>query len=106
MADIGHNVGGGADGATGVAADRLRSIVERIERLEDERRAIGEDIKDIYTEAKSAGFVPKVLRNLIAERRRAAGEVSEEQMLLETYKRALGMLADTPLGQAAMGRAS
>lgn len=105
MADIGHNVAGGT-GTGGVSADRLRSIVERIERLENERRAIGEDIKDIYTEAKSAGYVPKVLRNLIAERRRAAGEVTEEQMLLETYKRALGMLADLPLGQAAMERAS
>lgn len=105
MAEMGHNVTGGA-GTGGVSADRLRSIVERIERLENERRAIGEDIKDIYTEAKSAGYVPKVLRNLIAERRRAAGEVTEEQMLLETYKRALGMLADLPLGQAAMERAS
>jgi uncharacterized protein (UPF0335 family) len=97
MADVGHNTGS-------VAADRLRSIVARIEALEEQRRAIGEDIKDIYTEAKSAGFVPKVLRNLIAERRRAAGEVSEEQMLLETYKRALGMISDLPLGKSSLGK--
>lgn len=104
MAEIGHNVGGAGTG--GVAADRLRSIVERIERLEDERKALASDIKDVYTEAKSGGFDPKVIRLLLAERRRTASEVDEEQALLEVYKRALGMLADLPLGQAAMERAS
>lgn len=99
MTDIGHNVGG-------VSADRLRSIVERIERLEDERKALASDIKDVYTEAKSGGFDPKVIRLLLAERRRTATEVDEEQALLDVYKRALGMLADLPLGQAAMERAS
>ncbi len=105
MAEIGHNVAGGT-GTGGVSADRLRSIVERIERLEDERKALASDIKDVYTEAKSGGFDPKVIRLLLAERRRTASEVDEEQALLEVYKRALGMLADLPLGQAAMERAS
>ena len=75
----------------GVAADRLRSIVERIERLEEERRALAGDIKDIYTEAKSAGFDVKVLRQLITIRRKQAAEVEEQETLLDVYRRALGM---------------
>ena len=75
----------------GVAADRLRSIVERIERLEEERRALGSDIKDIYSEAKSAGFDVKVLRQLITIRKKQASEVEEQETLLDVYRRALGM---------------
>jgi uncharacterized protein (UPF0335 family) len=75
----------------GVAADRLRSLVDRIERLEEERKALGSDIKDIYHEAKSAGFDPKVLRALIALRRQEAAEVEELETLLDVYRRALGM---------------
>lgn len=75
----------------GIASDRLRSLVERIERLEEERKALSADIKDIYAEAKSAGFDPKVLRALIAIRKQEAAEVEELQTLLEVYKRALGM---------------
>ncbi len=75
----------------GIAADRLRSIVERIERLEEERRALAGDIKDIYTEAKSAGFDAKVLRALIRLRRQETAEVEEQETLLDLYRRALGM---------------
>ena len=75
----------------GVAADRLRSLVERIERLEDERRELGNDIKDIYAEAKSAGFDVKVLRQLIRVRRQEPAEVEEQESLLDVYRRALGM---------------
>src|ERR1700744_2189448 len=75
----------------GVAADRLRSLVERIERLEEERKAIRSDIKDIYAEAKSAGFDVKVLRQLISIRRKEAAEVEEQETLLDVYRRALGM---------------
>lgn len=75
----------------GVSADRLRNLVERIERLEEERRAISGDIKDIYTEAKSAGFDPKVLRQIISIRQKDPSEVLEQEALLEVYKRALGM---------------
>jgi uncharacterized protein (UPF0335 family) len=78
------------------------SIVERIEKLEEERKALQADIKDIYTEAKSAGYDAKVLRMVIAARKKDQDELSEQQALLETYMRALGMLADTPLGQAAL----
>lgn len=74
-----------------IAADRLRSIIERIERLEEERRALGSDIKDIYSEAKSAGFDVKVIRQLIRIRRQEPAEVEEQETLLDVYRRALGM---------------
>ncbi len=75
----------------GIAADRLRSIIERIERLEEERKALGSDIKDIYAEAKSAGFDVKVLRQLISIRKKEPAEVEEQESLLDVYRRALGM---------------
>jgi len=78
-------------GTGGVAADRLRSIVERIERLEEERKALSGDIKDIYTEAKSAGFDVKVLRQLIRLRKQEPAEVEELESLLDVYRHALGM---------------
>jgi len=74
-----------------IAADRLRSLVERIERLEEERKALGSDIKDIYAEAKSAGFDVKVLRQLISLRRKEPAEIEEQETLLDVYRRALGM---------------
>lgn len=75
----------------GIAAERLRSIIERIERLEEERRALAGDIRDIYTEAKSAGFDIKVIRQLIAIRRKEPAEVEEQETLLDLYRRALSM---------------
>ncbi|GAC1340809.1 MAG: DUF2312 domain-containing protein [Acetobacteraceae bacterium] len=75
----------------GIAADRLRSLIERIERLEEERKALGSDIKDIYAEAKSAGFDVKVLRQLISMRKREPSEIEEHESLLDLYRRALGM---------------
>lgn len=75
----------------GIAADRLRSLIERIERLEEERKALGSDIKDIYAEAKSAGFDVAVIRQLIRIRRREPSELQEEESLLEVYRAALGM---------------
>ena len=75
----------------GIAADRLRSLVERIERLEEERKALASDIKDIYSEAKSAGFDVKVLRQLISIRKKEPAEVEEQESLLDVYRRALGM---------------
>ena len=74
-----------------IAADRLRSLVERIERLEEERKALAGDIKDIYAEAKSAGFDVKVLRQLIRIRRQEPADVEEQETLLDVYRRALGM---------------
>ncbi len=75
----------------GIAVERLRSIVDRIERLEEERKALSGDIRDIYAEAKSAGFDVKVLRQLIRVRRQEAAEVEEQETLLDVYRRALGM---------------
>lgn len=75
----------------GIAADRLLSIIERIERLEEERKALGGDIRDIFTEAKSAGFDVKVIRQLIKLRKQEPAEVEEQETLLDIYRRALGM---------------
>lgn len=87
-----------------IAADRLRSLVERIERLEEEKTALSDDIKDIFAEAKSAGFDVKVMRQLIRIRKLEPNEVEEAETLLDVYRRALGMLKDTPLGEAALRR--
>ena len=75
----------------GIAANRLPSIVERVERLEEERRGLASDIKDVMLEAKSAGFDVKVLRRIIATRKREPAEVEEQQTLFDLYARALGM---------------
>jgi uncharacterized protein (UPF0335 family) len=74
-----------------VAAERLRSIVERIERLEEERKGLGSDIKDVFAEAKSAGYDVKVLRDVLRLRKQEPSEVEEQETLLDTYRRALGM---------------
>jgi uncharacterized protein (UPF0335 family) len=79
--------------AGAVAADQLRSIVERIERLEEEKAGLASDIKDIFTEAKGNGYDVKTLRKIIALRKQDAAERDEAQHLLDTYCRALGMQA-------------
>ncbi len=73
------------------APDRLRSLVERVERLEEERKGLSSDIKDIFTEAKSAGFDVKVLRALLRLRKQEPADVEEQETLLDVYRRALGM---------------
>ncbi len=75
----------------GIAADRLLSIIERIERLEEERKALASDIKDIFAEGKSAGFDVKIIRQLIRIRKQEPADVEEQETLLELYRRALGM---------------
>jgi uncharacterized protein (UPF0335 family) len=75
----------------GIAVDRLRSVIDRIERLEEERKALAGDIKDIYAEAKSAGFEPKVIKQIISIRKKEPAEVEEQETLLDLYRRALGM---------------
>lgn len=75
----------------GIAADRLRSIIERVERLEEEKKALSSDIKDIMAEAKSAGFDVKVIRQVIRIRKQEPAEVEEMETLLDLYRRAMGM---------------
>lgn len=75
----------------GIAGDRLRSIIERVERLEEERKALSEDIKDIFTEAKSAGFDIKIIKQIIRERKQEPADRAEAETLLSIYKHALGM---------------
>lgn len=75
----------------GIAADRLRSIIERVERLEEERKALAADIKDIFTEAKSAGFDVRTVKQIIRLRKQEPAEIEEQETLLDIYRRALGM---------------
>ncbi|MFT8354565.1 MAG: DUF2312 domain-containing protein [Gluconobacter japonicus] len=84
----GHN-SGVSEG--GIAADRLRSIIERVERLDEERKALAGDIKDIFSEAKSAGFSVPTIRQIIRIRKQEPAEVEEQETLLDIYRRALGM---------------
>jgi uncharacterized protein (UPF0335 family) len=83
MADVG-----------GIAGDRLKSFIERIERLEEEKRALAEDIKEVYAEARGTGFDPKIMRQLIRIRRMDKDDLDEQESLLDVYKRALGMLPE------------
>jgi len=74
---------------TYIAADQLRSIVERIERLEEEIKALNEGKSEIYTEAKGNGYDVKVLKRIVADRRKGADEVSEFEAILELYRKAI-----------------
>ncbi|MBS4773405.1 MAG: DUF2312 domain-containing protein [Proteobacteria bacterium] len=73
----------------GIAADRLRSLVERIERLNEEKAALESDIRDIFAEAKSAGFDVKIIREVIRLRKMNAADRDEQESLLEIYRKAL-----------------
>ncbi|WP_242136988.1 DUF2312 domain-containing protein [Sphingomonas sp. TREG-RG-20F-R18-01] len=85
MSGVGHNSG------EVIAADQLRLLVERIERLEEEKKGITDDIKDVYGEAKSTGFDTKTMRNIVRLRKMEKHHRDEAEMLLETYKAALGL---------------
>ena len=80
--------------ASGVARDQLRAFVERIERLEEEKQTIADDIKDVYGEAKGMGFDTKILKKAIALRKKDEQERMEEEAILDTYLHALGMIPD------------
>ncbi|MCA8906347.1 MAG: DUF2312 domain-containing protein [Rhodospirillaceae bacterium] len=75
----------------GIAADRLRSFIERIERLEEEKAALSADIKEVYGEAKGVGFDTKVMRQVIRLRKMEQADRREQEELLDLYKRAIGM---------------
>ncbi len=80
-----------------IAAAELRQLVERVERLEEEKKGISEDVKDVYLEAKSRGFDPKTMRRVIALRKMEKHTRDEATALLETYCNALGMQGVLPL---------
>jgi uncharacterized protein (UPF0335 family) len=71
--------------------DRLRLLIERIERLEEEKKGIADDIRDVYAEAKAVGYDPKIMRQIVRLRKMKPDDRSEQEMVLETYKNALGM---------------
>lgn len=75
----------------GIAVDRLRSLIERIEHLEEEKAGIAADIRDIYAEAKSVGFDPKIMRVIIKLRKMNAADRDEQEFLTETYRKALNV---------------
>lgn len=77
-----------------ISSDQLKSIVERVEKLEEEKAGIGSDIKDIYAEAKGNGYDAKAIRKVIALRKKDAAERDEEEHILDVYKRALGLIPD------------
>ena len=77
--------------AGGVARDQLRAFVERIERLEEEKKTIADDIKDVYGEAKAMGYDTKVMRKVVAIRKQDQNERLEHEAILDTYLHALGM---------------
>lgn len=81
MSDAGHNS----------ADDRLRLLIERIERLETEKQDIADDIKDVYLEAKAVGYDPKIMREIVKLRKMKPDDRAEREMVLETYKKALGL---------------
>lgn len=88
MTTKGHNRVGG------VSAEQLRSIVERIERLEGEKKSIADDIKDVFAEARGNGFDVETIRKILKLRKQDAQERDEQQHLLDLYARALGMQPD------------
>jgi len=85
----------------GIAGEQLRSFIERIERLEEERKTLAEDIKEVFAEAKGNGFDTKIIREIIKIRRMDEDDLDEQETLLDMYKRALGMLPDVPESVAA-----
>ncbi len=88
---IGHNSGEGA-GPPAIAADQLRSVIERIERLEEEKAAIAGDIKEVYAEAKGNGYDTRILRQVIRIRKQDKAERQEQEAILEVYLTSLGMI--------------
>ena len=84
--------------------ERLRLLIERVERLEEEKRGIADDIKDVYGEAKAVGYDAKIMRKIVALRKMKPDDRAEMEAILDVYKAALGMLVGTPLGDATLER--
>lgn len=90
MSKIGHN----SKRVGGVAVDQLKTIISRVEKLEEEKKDIASDIKDVLAEAKGNGYNIKAIREIIKLRKKDAQEREEEETIVDTYKRALGMLPE------------
>lgn len=86
-----NNAASTAEGVDKATASRLKSIIERVERLEEEKTALAEDIKEVFGEAKATGFDVKIIRQIIRLRKIELDKRREAEMLLETYKAAIGM---------------
>ena len=82
MTEAGHN---------SINSPQLRAFIERLERLEEEKRALAEDIKDVYAEAKGTGFDAKIMRKIVSLRRQDSHKRKEEEEILDVYMSALGM---------------
>jgi uncharacterized protein (UPF0335 family) len=85
----------------GIAGERLKSFIERVERLEEEKRALAEDIKEVFAEAKGVGFDVKIMRQIIKIRKMDEDDLDEQEALLDTYMRALGMRPEPAQGKRA-----
>ena len=89
-----------------ISKGQLKAFIERIERLEEEKKATSDDIRDVYAEAKGNGYDVKALKTIVKLRKQDADERAEQAAILETYMAALGMFATTELGRAAIERAT
>ncbi len=87
------------DTKTSFAQGQLRSLIERVERLEEEKKAIAADIKEVYGEAKANGFDTKIMRKVVSLRKKDSAERQEEEAILDLYLSALGMIATDGAGQ-------
>ena len=76
---------------SGIAADQLRSFIERVERLEEEKKGLADDIRDVYAEAKGNGYDPKVMRRIVRERKKDPSKRQEEEAIFDLYAHALGI---------------
>lgn len=90
MADNEDNPFKSEEGGT-VTDERLKLLIERIERLEEEKKGMADDVKDVYAEAKAVGYDPKIMRQIIRLRKMKPEDRTEQDMILDTYKAALGM---------------
>ena len=90
LGDIGHNSGAGIDVLNGTAQTQLRTVVERIERLEEDKAAVMADIKEVYAEAKGNGFDVPILRQIIRMRKKDKAKRLEQEAILDLYLSALG----------------
>lgn len=87
-----------------VNSELLRSLVSRVERLQEEKDALTADIREVYAEAKNHGYDVKIMRKVVALRKLEPAILDEQESLIEIYMRALGPYVDTPLGEAALAR--